>query len=196
MNFIPTIQAELRQASDILNCFINDPIQIKKIDQASGMIVSSFQNGGKVLSCGNGGSHCDAMHFAEELTGSYRNYRQALPAIAISDSSHLTCTANDYGFEKTFSRFIEGVGRKGDVLLGISTSGKSKNVINAVKTARQKNINTIVLTGKDGGELADLADIEIRVPYFSYADRIQEIHIKIIHILILLIEQKMNIYVS
>jgi D-sedoheptulose 7-phosphate isomerase len=131
------------------------------------------------------------MHFAEELTGRYRENRPAYGAIAISDPSHLSCVSNDYGYEYVFSRYLEGVGRKGDVFLGISTSGNSKNIITAVEVAKQKGIKTIVLTGKDGGKLAGLADVEIRVEHFGYADRIQEVHIKCIHILINLIEQLM-----
>ena len=152
-------------------------------------MVESIKNGGKIISCGNGGSHCDAMHFAEELTGRYRENRKALPAIAISDPSHISCVSNDFGYDFIFSRYIEGLGEAGDVLLGISTSGNSKNVLRAVEMAKQKKMTVVALTGKKGGNLADLADIEIRVPHLGYADRIQEIHIKVIHILIQLIEK-------
>lgn len=153
------------------------------------MIAAALKAGNKVISCGNGGSHCDAMHFAEELSGRYRDERKSLAGIAISDPSHITCTANDYGFNFIFSRFVEGLGNPGDVLLGISTSGNSANVINAVEAAKAKGMKTIVLTGKDGGKLGSMADLEIRVEHFGYADRIQEVHIKVIHILILLIEK-------
>lgn len=153
------------------------------------MIAAALKAGNKVISCGNGGSHCDAMHFAEELSGRYRDERKSLAGIAISDPSHITCTANDYGFDFIFSRFVEGLGNPGDVLLGISTSGNSANVINAVEAAKAKGMKTIVLTGKDGGKLGSMADLEIRVEHFGYADRIQEVHIKVIHILILLIEK-------
>jgi D-sedoheptulose 7-phosphate isomerase len=129
------------------------------------------------------------MHFAEELTGRYRDNRRALPAIAVSDVSHLSCTGNDYGFEFVFSRFVEGLGQPGDVLLGISTSGNSANVLRAAEAARTQGMKVVALTGKDGGKLGPLADVEIRVPHFGYADRIQEIHIKVIHVLILLIER-------
>jgi D-sedoheptulose 7-phosphate isomerase len=141
------------------------------------------------MSCGNGGSMCDAMHFAEELSGRYRNNRPALAAVSISDPSHLSCVANDYGYDHVFSRYIEALGQTGDVLLGISTSGNSKNVLLAVEAAKAKGIQTIVLTGKDGGQLAGLADLEIRAPFSPYADRAQEIHIKVIHSFILGIEQ-------
>lgn len=144
-----------------------------------------------MLSCGNGGSHCDAMHFAEELTGRYRENRPGYPAIAISDVSHLSCVSNDFGYEYVFSRYVESVGRAGDVLLGISTSGNSGNVIKAIEAARAQGMKVITLTGKDGGKMAGSADVEIRVPHFGYADRIREIHIKVIHILIMLIEKEM-----
>jgi D-sedoheptulose 7-phosphate isomerase len=129
------------------------------------------------------------MHFAEELTGRYRENRAALPAIAISDPSHISCVANDFGYDHVFARYIEGLGQKGDVLLGISTSGNSQNIIKAIEAAQAKGMKTVVLSGKDGGILANSADVEIRVPHFGYADRIQEVHIKVIHILILLIEK-------
>ena len=132
---------------------------------------------------------CDAMHFAEELSGRYRNNRPALAAVSISDPSHLSCVANDYGYDHVFSRYIEGLGQSGDVLLGISTSGNSKNVILALEAAKAKGIQTIVLTGKDGGELAKIADLEIRAPFSHFADRAQEIHIKVIHAFILGIEK-------
>ena len=191
MEYINDIKTELEEAQKVLNAFLADESNLVKIEDAALCISKAIQNGGKVLSCGNGGSHCDAMHFAEELTGRYREDRRAFPAIAISDPSHISCVSNDFGYEAIFSRYIEGVGKKGDVLLGISTSGNSKNIIKAFETARQMGISTILLSGKDGGKLAPLADIELRVPHFGYADRIQEVHIKIIHILIMLIE-KMN----
>jgi D-sedoheptulose 7-phosphate isomerase len=130
------------------------------------------------------------MHFAEELSGRFRNDRKALAAISISDAAHITCVGNDYGFEFIFSRFVEGLGNKGDVLLAISTSGNSTNVLNAAKAAKGKGLVVVALTGKGGGKLADLADVLIDVPHDGFADRIQEVHIKIIHILILLIEKK------
>jgi D-sedoheptulose 7-phosphate isomerase len=189
MNFSPMIRQELQQAAQVLDQFISSQSNIDAIQQTAVLMAEAIQKGNKIISCGNGGSHCDAMHFAEELSGRYRDERRALPAIAISDVSHISCTGNDYGFEYIFSRFVEGLGQPGDVLLGISTSGNSANVIRAVEAARQKGMKTVVLTGKDGGKLVALADLEIRVPHTGYADRIQEVHIKIIHILILLIEQ-------
>ena len=164
----------------------------EKIAQASLLIIDSMHNGGKVISCGNGGSMSDAMHFAEELTGRYREDRKSLPAISISDPSHISCVANDYGYEFIFSRFIESMGNKGDVLLAISTSGNSKNVLNAIKEAKNKGMKVIGLTGKSGGAIAELCDVEIRAPHSEYADRAQEIHIKVIHSMIDFIESSMN----
>ena len=191
-NQIEIIEQELQEAHQVLSNFMADPKLIETIAEMAHLMTQAIENGGKIITCGNGGSHCDAMHFAEELTGRYRNDRKSLPAIAISDAAHLTCVGNDYGYEFIFSRFIEGMGNNGDVLLAISTSGNSMNIVNAVKAAKEKKMKTIVLTGKDGGKLADMADRLLIVPHFGFADRIQEIHIKIIHIMILLIEQKIT----
>ncbi|WP_299252729.1 D-sedoheptulose 7-phosphate isomerase [uncultured Cytophaga sp.] len=186
-----TILTELEESSAVLRNFIEQETKESSISKAAEFITKSLKNGGKVISCGNGGSSCDAMHFAEELTGRYRENRKALPAIAISDSSHISCVANDYGYKFIFSRYVEALGNKGDVLLAISTSGNSENVLEAVKEAKNKGMYVIALTGKDGGKLLPLADVCINVPHVGYADRVQEVHIKIIHILILLIEQSM-----
>jgi D-sedoheptulose 7-phosphate isomerase len=190
MDFQSIITAELSEAATVLNQFLDNKANLFKIEEASKAISQSIQSGGKIISCGNGGSHCDAMHFAEELTGKYREPRRAIPAICISDPSHISCVSNDYGYEFVFSRYIEALGNKGDVLLGISTSGNSANIIRAAQTAKEKGMKVIILSGKDGGKLAPLADIELRVQHFGYADRIQEVHIKIIHILMLLIEKQ------
>ncbi len=189
MNYQTIIQQELTEAQRVLDTFLSDPAHSRAIEHAATLMAGAILDNRKIISCGNGGSHCDAMHFAEELTGRYRDNRRALPAIAISDPSHLSCVSNDFGYEYVFSRYIEGLGQPGDVLLGISTSGNSGNIIRAVEAARSRGMKVIILSGKDGGQLAGMADIEIRVPHFGYADRIQEIHIKVIHILILLIEQ-------
>ncbi|ANS84682.1 D-sedoheptulose 7-phosphate isomerase [Vibrio scophthalmi] len=186
------IKSELTEAAAVLNKFLSDDHNIAQIEAAAKLIADSFKQGGKVLSCGNGGSHCDAMHFAEELTGRYRENRPGYPGIAISDPSHLSCVSNDFGYDFVFSRYLEAVGSKGDVLFGLSTSGNSVNILNAIEAAKNKGMKTIALTGKDGGKMAGCADIEIRVPHFGYADRIQEIHIKIIHIVIQLIEKEME----
>lgn len=185
------IQSELSEAHYTLSQFIENQSNIRNIEMGAKLLIEAFRNQKKVFSCGNGGSHCDAMHFAEELTGRYREDRPALPAIAISDTSHISCVSNDYGYDYVFSRFIDALGQKGDVLLGISTSGNSSNIIRAVRAAQAKQMKTILLLGKDGGKLKGQGDVEIVVPHFGYADRIQEIHIKIIHIFILLVEKEL-----
>ena len=186
-----TIRSQFLEAQEILTSFISDDANILAIENAGALIVNSFKQKGKLMSCGNGGSMCDAMHFAEELSGRFRNNRPSLPALSISDPSYMSCVINDYGADAVFSRFIEGMGFPGDVLIAISTSGNSKNVINAAQTAKAKGMKVIALTGKTGGELAALADVEIRAPHSEYADRVQEIHIKVIHSLIHYIELNM-----
>ncbi len=183
------ILSQLNDAKSLLDQFMSDEKNVTAIENAAKAIAESIKNGGKVFSCGNGGSHCDAMHFAEEMTGNFREQREALPAIVISDPSHMSCVSNDFGFDSVFSRYIDGLGRKGDVLLAISCSGNSKNIVKAVESAHDKDMNVIGMTGKNGGKLGEIADLEINVPYHGYADRIQEIHIKVIHILIFLIEK-------
>lgn len=183
------IRQELTEAQMVLTAFMADADNLAAIERAARVMADALKRGGMVMSCGNGGSLCDAMHFAEELSGRYRNDRSGLAGLAIADVSHLSCVGNDYGYEFVFSRFIEGLGRPGDVLLGLSTSGNSANVVWAVDAARQQGMSVVLLTGKDGGKLAGRADVEIRVPHFGYADRIQEVHGKVIHVLILLIEQ-------
>lgn len=190
MDSIAIIKHELLQASDVLDNFLQEQENFRKIELAAEYLAEAFKNGKKVIACGNGGSHCDAMHFAEELTGRFRDDRNPLPAIAISDPSYITCAGNDYGFNYIFSRYVQGVGVEGDVLMAISTSGKSPNVVKAAEAAKKKGMKVISLTGNSGGDLGEISDIEIRVPHYGYADRIQEIHIKIIHILILLIEKQ------
>lgn len=184
-------KTDFEEAQKVLETFINNIENFKKLEKAGNILISAIKAGKKIISCGNGGSMCDAMHFAEELSGRFRDDRPALPAIAISDASHITCTTNDYGFEVIFSRFVEGIGCDGDVLFAISTSGNSVNVVNAALMAKEKKMIVVALTGKDGGKLAGIADIEIRVPHSKYSDRIQEIHIKIIHSLINYIEKNL-----
>lgn len=190
MSFKEIIHGEFSQAAQVLEKFMSNEHNLILIEEASKIIAASIKQGGKVISCGNGGSHCDAMHFAEELTGKYRENRKAIPAICISDPSHISCVGNDYGYEFIFSRYLEALGNKGDVLLGLSTSGNSMNIIRASQAAKEKGMKVIILSGKDGGKLAPLADVELRVPHHGFADRIQEVHIKIIHILMLLIEKQ------
>jgi len=181
----------IRESKEVLDQFLADKEQLLKIDEAAELMSSALSNGNKIISCGNGGSMSDAMHFAEELSGRFRNDRPAVAAISISDPSHISCTANDYGFDQVFSRYIEAIGRKGDILLAISTSGNSNNILKAARAANEKEMFCIALTGKSGGELASVADIEIRAPHSEYSDRAQEIHIKVIHALIQMIEQRL-----
>ena len=179
---------EFNEAQEVLTRFMSDERNWDKMMEAANIMAESIKSSGKVISCGNGGSMSDAMHFAEELTGRFRNDRKGLAAIAISDPTHITCVGNDYGFDYIFSRYVEAVGQCGDVLLAISTSGNSANVLKAAQVAKENGIKVVALTGKSGGELAELADIELRAPHNGYSDRIQEIHIKIIHVLIQQIE--------
>jgi D-sedoheptulose 7-phosphate isomerase len=183
-----SIKQEFQEAQKVLEAFIASEENFKKIEAAGNMLATAFKDGNKVISCGNGGSMCDAMHFAEELSGRFRLDRKALPAMAISDPSYISCVSNDYGYDHVFSRYIEAFGKEGDVLLAISTSGKSANVIAAVKAAKVRGMKVIGLTGKDGGAMAALCDVEVRAPHSQFADRAQEIHIKVIHSLILLVE--------
>lgn len=182
------IHQNFAEATDVLAKFVSDKKNFSVIEKAGRIMVNSFRKGGKVISCGNGGSMCDAMHFSEELSGKFRENRKPFPAVSVSDPSYISCVGNDYGYDFVFSRFIEAVGKRGDVLLAISTSGNSKNILNAIYAAKKKGMKIIGLTGKDGGKMADLCDVEIRAPYSKYADRAQEIHIKVIHSLIHFLE--------
>jgi D-sedoheptulose 7-phosphate isomerase len=185
------IKEDFLEAQKVLENFISDEKNFENIKAAGDYILNSIKSGKKVISCGNGGSMSDAMHFAEELTGRFRDNRQAIAAISISDPTHISCTANDFGYDFIFSRYLEAVAQEGDTLLAISTSGNSKNILEACKVAREKGMKIIGLTGKDGGKLANVCDVEIRAPKSDYADRAQEIHIKIIHSLIHYIEQNL-----
>lgn len=186
------IKANFTEAGKLLNEYINNENNWKNFEIAGNIMVNAIKAGKKIISCGNGGSLCDAMHFAEELSGRFRGDRPALPAISISDPSHISCVTNDYGYEAVFSRFVEGLGNEGDVLLGISTSGNSANVIKAAEAARLKGMKVVGLTERTGGKLAALCDVELRAPMSDFADRAQEIHIKIIHSLIHYIELQME----
>lgn len=177
----------------MLDEFISHEANWQAIEKAGNIMTNAVHEGNKLIACGNGGSMSDAMHFAEELTGKFRNHRKPVPAMAISDPTHISCTSNDYGYEYVFSRYVEAFGKAGDVLLAISTSGNSVNVIKACEVARKREMKIIGLTGKDGGMLKDNCDVEIRSPWSEYADRTQEIHIKIIHSLIHFIELNLEL---
>ena len=179
-------RTHFREALSLLSSLIEDELFIGSVDSASDALSSTLRSGGKILCCGNGGSMSDAMHFAEELSGRFRNDRPAYAAIAISSPAHITCVANDYGFDKIFSRGVEALGKPGDILLAFTTSGNSPNIIEAARSAKSKGMKVVALSGKDGGKLSQesLADYEIRVPWEGYSDRIQEVHIKCIHAII------------
>jgi D-sedoheptulose 7-phosphate isomerase len=185
------IRSSLLEAKAALDNLLANDAALARIEAAARLLVDTFRQGGRVYSCGNGGSMSDAMHFAEELTARYRKDRPGLPAIAISDPSHLTCVGNDFGYDDVFSRFIEAHGRAGDCLLAISTSGKSANVLKAARSAKALGMRVITLAGKPASALEQVADIGLCTPGGAYADRVQELHIKVIHILIELIERDM-----
>lgn len=184
------IRSTLLDAKAGLDSLMANPKKLQLIVDAATLMTNATRRRGRLFSCGNGGSMCDAMHFAEELTGRYRSDRPAIAATAISDPSHLSCVANDYGYEFVFSRYIEAHGQAGDVLLAISTSGSSKNIIRAVEAAKKCGMSVVALTGKDECALGSMVDIHIATPAGKWADRVQELHIKIIHILMDLIEQQ------
>lgn len=191
MTDLVAVRAALAEAAAGLERLYGDEATLATIARAGQLLADTFAAGGRAYSCGNGGSMCDAMHFAEELTGRFRDERPGYAALAISDASHLSCVGNDYGYEQVFARFVEAHGRAGDVLLAISTSGTSKNVVAAARAAKRLGVRVIALTGRAGTPLAELADLAIVTPAGRYADRVQELHIKVIHILIELVERRL-----
>jgi D-sedoheptulose 7-phosphate isomerase len=186
---LANIKASLEDAQNALAGLIANEATLLNIESAAEILIETFENGHRVFCCGNGGSMCDAMHFAEELTGRYRKDRKAYAAIAISDPSHLTCVANDFGYDCVFARYLAGHGTKGDSLIAISTSGNSPTVLNAAKFATSSEINVIALTGNENSELENLAKVGICTPGGPFADRTQELHIKVLHILIEMVER-------
>ena len=186
------VLAALNDARDALDALISNEKTIEAVVAAAGLMADAVEGDGKVMSCGNGGSLCDAMHFAEEMTGRYRSNRRPYAALAISDASHMACVGNDYGYEEVFSRYVEAHGRKGDVLLAITTSGASRNIVKAAEVARRKGVKVVALTGRDETPITELADVSIVTPAGRWADRVQELHIKCIHILIELIERRLD----
>ena len=189
---INTVENALTEARWALDELLNNRQALAAIDQAGQLMAQTIKAGGKIMSCGNGGSLCDAMHFAEEMTGRYRKNRPAYAAVAIADASHIACVGNDYGYEYVFSRYVEAHGRPDDVLLAISTSGTSKNVLKAIEAARSRGVKVVAMTGKAGSPVAQLADVAIVTPAGKWADRVQELHIKAIHIMIELVERELN----
>lgn len=192
MHKIPTARSHFKETLSILTKVIDNEDFLDSVDMASSIIAATIEKGKKIISCGNGGSMCDAMHFAEELSGKYREDRPAYPALALSDPSALTCIGNDYGFENVFARQVEALGKDFDILLAISTSGNSPNILKAVEAAKKKDMIVIAMTGRDGGELANVCDHEIRIPWEGYSDRIQEIHIVCIHAMISGVESQLK----
>ena len=182
------IKSSYQEAAKYFSEFAGNEESIKTTNQIANLIADTFRNGNKVIICGNGGSSTDAMHFAEEFTGRFRKARKALPVISLTDPSHITCVANDMGFEEVFARGVEAYGNKGDVLIGISTSGNSENVIRALARAKELEIKTVSLLGKNGGKLKDFCDYEIIVPGET-TDRIQELHITVLHVIIETVER-------
>ena len=192
MNAVDHVKSSLTEAQSALAALIENEATLESIAQAAHAIAESQRQGGAVYSCGNGGSLCDAMHFAEEMTGRYRQNRKPYRAAAISDVSHMACVGNDYGYEHVFSRWIEAMGTEKDVLVAITTSGTSKNIVAAAKAAKAKGMTVVALTGKAGSPITDEADIAVVTPAGRWADRVQELHIKVIHILIELIERELD----
>jgi D-sedoheptulose 7-phosphate isomerase len=186
---IENIKAGLKEAQDALERLLSDDKALLKIESAGRMLIETFENKGRIFSCGNGGSMCDAMHFAEELTGRYRKNRKGYPAIAISDPGYLSCAANDFGYDRVFSRYLEANAVKGDSLIAISTSGKSPSILEAAGTAKALGLRVIVLAGAVNADLEKQSDLYICTPGGNYADRVQELHIKVLHIFIEMIER-------
>jgi len=183
------ITSSLRDGQAALDALLRNPGALASIEAAAGLLIRTFEGQGRVYSCGNGGSLCDAMHFAEELTGRYRRDRRALPATAISDASHMSCVGNDYGYDAVFSRYLEAHGRAGDCLVALSTSGTSKNILRAATAASEIGMHVIVLSGRPSPALEALSSVYVCTPAGAFADRVQELHIKVLHIFIELIER-------
>lgn len=186
---IEHINNALQQAKTGLDKLLADQNQLQNIEEAARVLIDALARQGRVISCGNGGSMCDAMHLAEELSGRFRADRSSMAAMAICDPSYMSCVANDYGYDQVFSRFVEGHGRAGDVLVAISTSGTSQSVVCAALAARAAGMKVIALTGRPGSVLERHSDVCICTPVGEFADRSQELHIKVIHILIELVER-------
>jgi len=183
------IESSLHEASAALDALLRNPQALGAVETAAALLIETFERRGRVFSCGNGGSMCDAMHFAEELTGRYRLDRGALAATAISDAGHLTCVGNDLGYEHVFSRYLEAHGREGDCLVALSTSGTSKNIIRSAEMAKSLGMSVISLSGRPSESLSSLSTVYVCTPCGVFADRVQELHIKVLHILIELVER-------
>jgi D-sedoheptulose 7-phosphate isomerase len=185
------VRASFDEARATLDAFLADPECLAAVARFADAAAATLERGGLLMSCGNGGSMCDAMHFAEEWTGRFRKDRSALAAVAFSDPAHLTCIANDFGYDEVFAREVEAYGKEGDLLVALSTSGNSPNVVRACTEARKRGIAVVGLLGKGGGELRELVDVPIVVPLATTSDRIQEVHIKVLHIAIEAVERRL-----
>jgi D-sedoheptulose 7-phosphate isomerase len=185
------LRDHFEEGAKLADAVLRDDAFLGAMERGAQLLIDALGSGHKILSCGNGGSMCDAMHFAEELSGRYRDDRKPFAALSLSDPSAMTCIGNDYGFEHVFARQTQALGQSGDVLLAISTSGNSANVLAAATQAKEMGMGVLALTGNDGGALARLADVEVRVPWSGYADRIQEVHIRCIHAWIHAVEQQL-----
>lgn len=188
---IGIVESGLGEAHAAVQALLADRETCGRVAEAGILLADTFAAGGTVLSCGNGGSLCDAMHFAEECSGRYRRDRRPLPAIAIADASHISCCANDFGWDTVFSRFVEALGRKGDAILAISTSGSSRNVVSAALAARDRGMKVVALTGARGSELGKIADIDLATPAGAFSDHAQELHIMVIHLLVQIVERRL-----
>ena len=186
------LRDHFEEGAKLADTVLRDDAFLAAMERGAKLLVDALGSGHKILSCGNGGSMCDAMHFAEELSGRYRDDRKPFAALSLSDPSAMTCIGNDYGFEHVFARQTQALGQAGDVLLAISTSGNSANVLAAATQAKALGMGVLALTGNDGGALAGVADVEVRVPWSGYADRIQEVHIRCIHAWIHAVEQQLT----
>lgn len=191
MSHSDPVRASFDEALTTLQAFMAAPEGLANVQRFVELAADTLARGGKLLACGNGGSMCDAMHFAEEWTGRFRGNRSALPAVAFSDPSQLTCIANDFGFDEVFARQVEALGRPGDLLVLMSTSGNSPNCLRAVEEAHKRDIKVVGLLGKGGGKLKGMVDVPIVVPHAQTSDRIQEVHIKVLHIAIEAVERRM-----
>ena len=185
------LRASFEEAAATLRAFLDTPACLEGVQRFASASAAALRAGKKLMACGNGGSMCDAMHFAEEWTGRFRRDRAPLPALAFSDPSQLTCIANDFGFDEVFARSVEAYGQEGDLLVALSTSGNSPNILKAVAAAKKRSITTVGLLGKGGGELLKHVDIPIVVPRAQTSDRIQELHIKVLHIAIEAVEREL-----
>lgn len=185
----PVIRASFEAAAQTLQAFIQDPACLEGVARFADAAHQTLRGGGLLMACGNGGSMCDAMHFAEEWTGRFRSDRQPLPAIAFSDPSHLTCIANDFGYDEVFARLVAAHGKPGDLLVVLSTSGDSPNILRAIEAAQEREVTVVGLLGKGGGRARSLVDVPITVPLADTSDRIQEVHIKALHITIEAVER-------